>query len=368
VHRLDSLRFEVELFDPPGSTKYVKSLIRGLSQASTAVLVVSADPNELEVGLSDNGKIREHSLLGFTFGIKSVVVLINKMDVVGWEEEAFNQTKDKVFEYLGKVGYQVRSHSITCIPVSALTFDNFTRPSSNSPWYTGPSLLQAIDAQVVVPFTPEKPLRMPIRKVFKVKGVGTVVEGRVEYGTVKEGMIVQIAPDDVTCEVLSIMKWGHPVTQASFGEVVTLQLSPSQVEITRGSVVSDPQNTPAAEVESYTAQIIVLRKKEIRSGFTPVVYCLSSRVATRINTFFSKIDRRTGRVTEDDPAAVKNGDAFTAELVPMHPVCLEAFAIFPRLGRFAIYDNGRVAAVGVVKSVVLRRNWLQLSDRRVDND
>merc|ERR1719454_2054625 len=120
-------------------------------------------------------------------------------------------------------------------------------------------------------------------------------------------------------------------------------------QIARGNVASDAKSKPAKPVRRFLAQVIVVKHKQIKSGYTPVLDCHTAHIACKFNTVLSKLDSRTGKVAAYLPAAVKTGDAAMVALTPTKPLCLESYSDFAPLGRFAVRDMRHTVAVGIVK-------------------
>jgi len=226
--------------------------------------------------------------------------------------------------------------------------------SENMPWYKGPYLLEALDALVPPKRPTDKPLRLPLQDVYKIGGIGTVPVGRVETGTLKAGMVVTFGPLGQTTEVKSVEMHHEMVDEAIPGDNVGFNVKNLSVkDIKRGYVASDSKNDPASDTENFTAQVIVMNHPgEIRNGYSPVLDCHTSHIACKFNNIKSKIDKRTGKTTEENPPCIKSGDAAMVELVPQKPMVVEEFAKYPPLGRFAVRDMKQTVAVGVIKEVV----------------
>merc|ERR1719283_403886 len=117
-------------------------------------------------------------------------------------------------------------------------------------------------------------------------------------------------------------------------------------------VASDSKNDPAKESKAFLAQVIVLNHPgEIHAGYQPVLDCHTAHVACKFAELEQKIDRRSGKVLEENPKMVKSGDAAMINLVPSKPMCVESFSEYPPLGRFAVRDMRQTVAVGIIKSV-----------------
>jgi len=349
-------KFETEkhymtVIDAPGHRDFIKNMITGTSQADCAILMIASPPGEFEAGYSKTGQTREHALLAYTLGVKQMIVCTNKMDSAGWSEARYEEIKKELTGFLGKVGY--KADTIPFIPISGWTGDNMLEKSTNMTWYKGPTLLQALDALVPPPRPSDKALRLPLQDVYKIGGIGTVPVGRVETGIIKPGMVVSFAPVDLSAEVKSVEMHHESLPEALPGDNVGFNVKGlSTKDIKRGNVASDSKRDPAKESVSFEAQVIVLNHpNEIRAGYTPVVDCHTCHIACKFAALTSKIDKRTGKEIEKEPKAVKSGDAAMVHMVPTKPMCVESFAEYAPLGRFAVRDMRQTVAVGVVKSV-----------------
>jgi len=339
------------IIDAPGHRDFIKNMITGTSQADAAVLMIASGQGEFESGFSKDGQTREHALLAQTMGVKEMIVAINKMDdpSVNYSESRYNEIKGELTTYLKKVGYNPAK--IEFIPISGWHGDNMIERSDKMPWYKGPFLLEALD-KIPTPKRPiDKPLRLPLQDVYKIGGIGTVPVGRVETGVIKAGMVVTFGPMNVTTEVKSVEMHHEVVEQATPGDNVGFNVKNLSVkDIKRGYVASDSKNDPAMDTEMFVAQVIVLNHPgEIRAGYAPVLDCHTAHIACKFAKLRSKIDKRTGKSTEDEPQCIKTGDASMVELIPQKPMVVEVFSSYPPLGRFAVRDMRQTVAVGVIK-------------------
>jgi elongation factor 1-alpha len=291
--------------------------------------------------------------LAFTLGVKQLIVAVNKMDdkSVNFGQDRYEEIKKEVSAFIKKVGYN--PEKVDFVPISGWNGDNMIEKSANLGWYKGPTLLEALD-RISEPKRPtDKPLRIPLQDVYKISGIGTVPVGRVETGILKAGMNVFFAPANVTTEVKSVEMHHTALTEAIPGDNVGFNVKSISVkDVKRGMVAGDVKNDPPHEVYDFTAQVIVLNHPgQINAGYTPVLDCHTAHIACKFSELQTKIDRRSGKELEKDPKNIKSGDAAIVNLVPTKPMCVETFADYPPLGRFAVRDMRQTVAVGVIKEV-----------------
>merc|ERR1712048_1069445 len=339
------------IIDAPGHRDFIKNMITGTSQADAAILMIASDAGGFEAGFSSEGQTREHALLAQTMGVKQMVVAVNRMDdsSVKYAQSRYDEIKAELTTYLKKVGYNVANIPFT--PISGWVGDNMLEPSENMNWYNGPTLLEALDALRPPKRPSEKPLRLPLQDVYKIGGIGTVPVGRVETGTLKAGMVVTFGPMNTTTEVKSVEMHHEQVPEALPGDNVGFNVKNLSVkDIKRGYVASDSKNDPAQDTEMFLAQVIVLNHPgQIQNGYTPVLDCHTSHIACKFSKIRSKVDKRNGKVTEEEPQSIKSQDAAMVELIPQKAMVVEAFSSYAPLGRFAVRDMRQTVAVGVIK-------------------
>merc|ERR1719295_1036605 len=363
--KFETEKYYVTIIDAPGHRDFIKNMITGTSQADCAVLIVAAGTGEFEAGISKEGQTREHALLAYTLGVKQLIIGVNKMDSTSpaFSEGRFKEIEKEVSSYIKKIGYNPKT--VAFVPISGWNGDNMLEVSENMPWYkgwsierkegnaSGKTLLNALDA-ILPPTRPtDKPLRLPLQDVYKIGGIGTVPVGRVETGIIKPGMVVTFAPSAVTTEVKSVEMHHESLPEALPGDNVGFNVKNVSVkDIRRGNVAGDSKNDPPKGTKTFHAQVIILNHPgEIKNGYAPVLDCHTAHIACKFSELKEKIDRRSGKKLEDNPKALKSGDAAIIIMVPGKPMCVESFAQYPPLGRFAVRDMRQTVAVGVIKAV-----------------
>ena len=363
--KFETPKYYVTVIDAPGHRDFIKNMITGTSQADCAVLIIASGTGEFEAGISKDGQTREHALLAYTLGVKQMIVALNKMDTVKFDQGRYNEIVKEVSNFIKKVGYNPAG--VPFVPISGFNGDNMIEPSPNCSWYkgwskeskqtgksSGTTLLEAID-NIDPPTRPtDKPLRLPLQDVYKIGGIGTVPVGRVETGVIKPGMVVTFAPAGVTTEVKSVEMHHESLQEGLPGDNVGFNVKNVSVkEIRRGNVAGDSKTDPPKGCESFNAQVIVMNHPgQVGAGYAPVLDCHTAHIACKFSELIEKIDRRTGKSVEQNPKTIKAGDAAIVKMIPSKPMCVESFTDYPPLGRFAVRDMRQTVAVGVIKAVV----------------
>ena len=337
--RFDTDKYYFTIIDAPGHRDFVKNMITGTSQADAAILVVSCKD-----GIQDQTK--EHAYLAKVLGVGQMIVAINKMDEVNYEESKYNSVKAEVEKLLKGVGF--KTDKIPFIPVSAYKGDNVAKKSENMAWYKGPVIIEALD-MLEMPNQPlDKPLRLPVQDVYSIQGVGTVPVGRVETGVLKTNDKIVFVPSGVETEVKSIEMHHEQIDSAKPGDNVGFNIrGVSKKDIKRGDVVCHPADA-AKPVKEFTAQIIVLNHPSVISkGYTPVVHAHTAQIACTFVEILKKLDPKTGAVVAENPDYIKTGDAAVVKLRPTKSFVIEKQTDIPELARFAIRDMGQTVAAGI---------------------
>lgn len=348
--RFDTDKYYFTVVDCPGHRDFVKNMITGASQADAAILVVAAPDGIMQ-------QTKEHVFLARTLGIGQLIVAINKMDAVNYDQKRFEQVKADVTNLLKTVGF--KPDTIPFIPLSAFKGDNIAKHSENIKWYTGYTLLEALNNLK----EPEKPINLPMRTpvqdVYTISGIGVVPVGRVETGIMKKGDKVIFRPSidgiGATGEVKSIEMHHEEIPQALPGDNIGFNVRGVDKNAIRRGDVCGPVDKQPTVAQEFKAQIVVLQHPSaISAGYTPVFHCHTAQVACTITQILAKLDAKTGSVKEQNPAFIKAGDAAIVMVRPTRPMAIEKVKEIPQLGRFAIRDMGQTIAAGVVMDITPR--------------
>ncbi|AKB12766.1 MAG: translation elongation factor EF-1 subunit alpha [Methanosarcina thermophila] len=341
--RFDTEKYYFTVVDCPGHRDFVKNMITGASQADAAVLVVAAPDGVM-------AQTKEHIFLSRTLGINQLIVAINKMDAANYDEKRYKEVVEQVSGILKMIGY--KPNEIPFIPISAFFGDNVLNRSDKTPWYNGPTMMEALN-NLKEPEKPSNlPLRIPVEDAYTISGIGTVPVGRVETGVMKKGDKVIFMPGGASGEVKSIEMHHEEIPQAVPGDNIGWNVRGiGKNDVRRGDVCGHVDNPPKV-ADEFVGQIVVLQHPSaITAGYTPVFHAHTAQIACQLIQLNKKLDPKTGQVKEENPTFLKAGDAAIVTIKPTKPMVIEPVKEIPQLGRFAIRDMGMTIAAGMCMSV-----------------
>ncbi|EJT97710.1 EF Tu GTP binding domain-containing protein [Dacryopinax primogenitus] len=349
----------ITLLDAPGHADFVPNMISGAAQADAALLVVDAAPNSFEAGFERAGQTREHLVLVRALGVSQVVIAVNKIDLQAIDQESrYDEIVSTLSPFLVQSGFQLQR--TVFVPLSGMEGLNLTETSL--PWYTGPTLLDALDALKPPQRPYTLPLRIPLANVFKgqtamASGVG--VSGTVASGVVQVGDRVRILPGDESAVVRLIEQDESSLPWAAAGSTVTLYLAgvdPIHLDI--GSVLCPP-DALVPLTTTFTAQIIVFDiQLPLTSGASVELFHHSRDVPCTL-TLLSTLDRTTGTVLKRNPRVLTRGQSARVQVSlregtisgageRVAPVPLETFTVNKDMGRILLRRGGETVAAGIV--------------------
>ena len=342
--KFDTDKYNFTIIDAPGHKDFIKNMITGTSQADAAVLVVAAND-------SVNEQTREHAFLAKTLGVGQLIVAVNKMDIVNYDQAKFDAVTADVKKLLTGYGWKV--DDVPIVPIASLPGDNILKKSENMSWYKGEPLLTSLNALKAPELPTNLPLRMPVQDVYTITGIGTVPVGRIETGVMKLNSNLVVMPSGKSGELKTIEMHHEQMQQANPGDNVGISIRGiGKTDMKRGDMIGEASNAPSVAKE-FTAQIMVMNHPSVLTvGYSPVFHINTAQVSCRVTEIVRKIDPRTGETMEKNPDMLRNGDFAEIKCIPNRPVCLEKAADFPQLSRIAIRDMGKTVAAGKCIDVV----------------
>uniref|UniRef100_A0A673CMN7 HBS1-like protein n=1 Tax=Sphaeramia orbicularis TaxID=375764 RepID=A0A673CMN7_9TELE len=340
----------VTLMDAPGHKDFIPNMITGAAQADVAVLVVDASRGEFEAGFEAGGQTREHALLVRSLGVTQLAVAVNKMDQVNWQQERFQEITSKLGHFLKQAGF--KESDVFHIPTSGLSGENLVTRSSVSQltsWYSGPSLLEQIDAFKAPQRSVDKPFRLCVSDVFKDQGSGFCVTGKIEAGYIQTGDRILAMPPNETCTVKGITLHDEPLEWAAAGDHVSLTVTGMDIiKINVGCVFCDPKE-PIRTCTRFRARILLFNiELPITQGFPVLLHYQTVSEPATIKKLVSVLHKSSGEVLKKKPKCLSKGMNAIVEIQTQRPVSLELYKDYKELGRFMLRYVGSTIAAGVV--------------------
>ena len=351
--RFDTDKYYFTIIDAPGHRDFIKNMITGAAQADCAVLVVAANDGV-------NAQTIEHLKLSKIFCVGQLLVAVNKMDMPGvdYTQKRFNEVVEEVKKHAKQAGWN--TDKVRFIAMASLHGENIVKKATKMPWYTGDSLLEAIN-KFDVPLKPTNlPLRLPLQDVYNITGIGVVPVGRVETGIMKVGDKVTIVPGregkGISGEVKSIEMHHENYDQAEPGDNVGFNVrGVAKKDIQRGDVLGHSSNVPSVAVE-FTAQVVILNHPTVVTvGYTPVFHIGTAQVACQFTEIVKKMNPTSGQEITENKEILRNGDAAIVKIKPVQAVVIEKNSEIPQMSRFAIRDSGSTVAAGMCMDIVKKQ-------------
>jgi bifunctional enzyme CysN/CysC len=328
---------EYVIIDAPGHREFVKNMVTGAARADAALIIIDASEGVQE-------QTRRHGYLLRLIGVRRVVVVVNKMDLVNYSQTIFDTVSSEYQRFLSAIGVQAQ----VFLPVSARQGDNVASRGENLRWFAGPTVLSALDEIPDATEITDQPLRFPIQDVYRFDH-RRILAGRVEAGTLRIGDQLLFLPSGRTSVVRSIERWNSPQADSlSAGDPAGITLS-DQLFVERGSVAVHAADAPSLATE-FTARIFWLGRSPLAAGKRYKLKLVTQEVECEIKSLEEVVDASTVQ-TIPGADAVRTNDAARVIIHTRRPVALDLFERVPTLGRLVLVDGFDVAGGGIVVDV-----------------
>jgi len=383
--------YHYSVIDAPGHRDFIKNMISGAAQADVGVLMVPADGNfVVAIQKGDHkagevqGQTRQHARLINLLGVKQLIVCINKMDAepaAGYKQERYTEIMEEMKLMLIKVGWpkQFVEKRVPVIPISGWCGDNLLEQSSNMKWWEGQkvkiskekgckitTLKQALD-EFVQPAKRdlEAAMRLPLSGVYKIKGVGDVLTGRVEQGAVRPGEEVKFLPTHTdanacTGKVFTVEMHHKRIEHGAAGDNIGMNVKALNKEnMPRvGDVMVYKVDASLATTKNFSAQVQILDiPGEIKCGYSPIGHVRCGRAACRLVKINWKMGKETGGEKAEGATALKTNDAAEGVFEPQQPMVVDSFDKCEGLSRIAFMDGNSAVMLGKVMGVNHDKDW-----------
>ncbi|AUW58583.1 adenylyl-sulfate kinase [Sphingobium sp. SCG-1] len=240
--------------DTPGHEQYTRNMVTGASTADLAVILIDARKGVLT-------QTKRHSFLAHLIGIRNIVLAVNKMDLVDYDQATYEAILADYTSFAQSIGIS----AFTAMPISGFKGDNITTPSPNMPWYTGPALMQHLESvEVDVTSDAQKPFRMAVQWVNRPNLDFRGFSGLIASGSIRPGDAVRVLPSGKTSTVKNIVTFGGNLDQAVAGQSVTLTFA-DEIDCSRGDVIAAADSPPQV-ADQFEATIVWMDEAEMLPG------------------------------------------------------------------------------------------------------
>ena len=326
----DRRRFIVA--DTPGHIQYTRNMATGASTADLAVLLVDAQSGILT-------QTRRHAYIVSLLGIRHVVLAVNKIDLIGFDEERFVDIRNAFAEFAQPLGFE----TLVTIPLSARHGDNVITPSARTPWYGGPTLLAHLEGVEVAGDAAERPFRLPVQWVNRPNAGFRGYAGTLASGVVRPGDAIAVARTGLTARVARLVTMDGDLQEAVAGDAVTLTTD-VEIDISRGDVLSSPEQRPEIS-DQIAAHLIWMADEPLLPGRSYLLKAGSRTVGAAVSELKHQVDVDTFKSLAAKTLALN--DIGLCNLALSEPIAFDLYDDNRTTGSFILvdrYSNATVAA------------------------
>lgn len=321
------------IIDAPGHVEFLKNMITGASQAEASILIVDAAEGVRE-------QTKRHAYILSMLGITQVIVVINKMDLIEFKKDIFDSIKRGLLDFL-------QSLNITpsyVIPISAKEGDFVASNSEKLSWYSGPTVLEALDSFVPKERSVEKPLRFAVQDVYNFDK--RIVAGRVESGLLKKGQSITVQPTGENTKVKSIEEFLKTPEVAEPGKAIGLTTE-DKLFVDRGNIIVESSDDSYRITNVFRASIFWMDRIPHKIGTPILLRCATQEVMCRIESIIKIIDSSTLEELDTKKGVIKNREAADVIIKTDKEILVDTFLEIPETGRFVLGKEATVAG-GIV--------------------
>ncbi len=324
--------------DTPGHEQYTRNMATGASTASLAVVLVDARKGVLV-------QSRRHACIAALLGVRHLVVAINKMDLVGYDEATFRAIKAEFRVFFAEVQRRLaaRSAELHFVPVSALAGDNVVHASAAMPWYTGPSLLHLLESVPANDVAPGAPFRLAVQRVLRPHLDFRGFAGQIAAGTVRPGDEMMVLPSRRRSRVRSIVTFGGELAEAHAPQSVTLTLE-DELDISRGDLLVSPAS-PALLTRELEATLVWMHEQPLELGRRYLLKHTSRTVQAQVLRVEHRLDVAT--LAHEPATTLGLNEIGVAAVEVVQPLAVDPYSANRTTGSFVLIDpvsNATVAA------------------------
>jgi sulfate adenylyltransferase large subunit len=317
--------------DTPGHEQYTRNMVTGASNAQVAVILVDARKGVLT-------QTRRHSYLTSLVGIRHVVLAINKMDLVDYSEQRFNEILREYQSFAASLGFE----EIRPIPISALNGDNVITASAATPWYQGPTLMEYLESVQINDNAQSKPFRMRVQWVNRPDLDFRGFCGTIAAGVIRTGDPVLVTSSGQKSRVARIVTMDGDLERAVAGQAVTLTLE-DEIDISRGETLAAPQERPHFE-DHFEAKLVWLHEEALVPGRDYLLKAGASLSPARVEELRFKVN--VNSLQREPGSGLALNEIGVCRLRAARPISFDSYREIPATGSFILIDRVTNATVG----------------------
>ena len=340
------------IIDAPGHVEFLKNMVSGAARAEAALLVIDA-----KEGIQENS--RRHGYILSLLGIKQIAVLVNKMDLVGYDQNTFERLVSEFQSFLAEIGVR----PMTFIPVSGFHGDNIANASERMPWYRGGTVMQVLDGFRNQESAEHLPFRMPVQGVYKFtkdQDDRRIIAGTIESGTLRVGDPITFLPSGKSTRVKSIETFNEPSRlQAEAGRATGFTVT-EQIYISRGELAVVSTEPAPQTALRFKASIFWLGREPLSGAKEYILKLGAQKVPVRIEKIERVIDAYTLAVAHER-LQVERNEVAECVLSAAGPVVFDSTEAGTTLSRFVLVDGTFISGGGIIREKLADRELTALS-------
>jgi sulfate adenylyltransferase subunit 1 len=318
--------------DTPGHEQYTRNMATGASTCDLAILLIDARKGVLD-------QTRRHSFISTLLGIKHLVVAINKMDLVEYKQEVFEQIKQDYLDFAAQLPEDL---DIRFVPMSALEGDNVASPSQTMPWYSGPTLLDVLETVELNRVVDHQPMRFPVQYVNRPNLDFRGYAGTLASGVVKVGQRVKVLPSGVESNISRIVTFDGDLQEAGAGEAITLVLE-NEIDISRGDLLVDA-SAELNVVQAATIDVVWMAEQPLQAGQSYDIKIAGKKARGRVEKVIHQVEINSLEKRDVDSLPL-NGIGLV-EMTFDEPMVLDKYQQNPVTGGMIFIDRLSNVTVG----------------------
>ncbi|HLP80017.1 MAG TPA: GTP-binding protein [Acidobacteriota bacterium] len=323
------------IIDAPGHREFTKNMVTGASRAEAAVLVI--DVNE---GICE--QTRRHAYILSLLGIRQILVAVNKMDLCQFSKSTFDhvaKSVEELFKTLGVVPQYI-------IPISATGADNVLHKSANCAWYTGPTVIEALETLSSSKSISSGALCLPIQDVYVVEGKRVYV-GTVGSGTITMGQMITVLPSGQSSTVKAVREFANPLKkEASAGESIGIELT-DKLFVERGNIIVS-ESSHLQPVTTFEATIFWLSPEKFTIGDELLLRCATQEMMCKISSIHTVMNSSTLAQVGGELKHISTHEVARVSVTCVGSVVIDVSGVFADLSHFVLERNSQVVAGGIV--------------------